>query len=340
MPNMKLGEILKFIRTDIFGLSLLDFSELMSLSSSALQRYESEEFGKKFTNNKYLKLRDISERISSVVFEGYEIVRKTKKVNIDNNVIKMGFNTKIKDELDVLYIKNETSTKENINRLKSINISTENGLAEYIYTFFLLYLGMEVNEDDMVFKKNINGIIKIVDTNKDRISDYKKCLLEAKGECFITGTSMVHLSEDSGEVLIRKAKTGNVKLLILDPDWIDKNSQLLTFLDNDSDRKEFSFEIRNSIRKLKAIRRRLDKSLSNKIILKKYSTIFPYIITGYENINHGKMVVEITDYLPESFRPRFTLQKSKNNDFYNVIKRKFDSLWNNQELTREVTLDE
>jgi len=199
---------------------------------------------------------------------------------------------------------------------------------------------MEVNEDDMVFKKNINGIIKIVDTNKDRISDYKKCLLEAKGECFITGTSMVHLSEDSGEVLIRKAKTGNVKLLILDPDWIDKNSQLLTFLDNDSDRKEFSFEIRNSIRKLKAIRRRLDKSLSNKIILKKYSTIFPYIITGYENINHGKMVVEITDYLPESFRPRFTLQKSKNNDFYNVIKRKFDSLWNNQELTREVTLDE
>ena len=162
MPNLKLGEILKFIRTDIFGLSLLDFSELMSLSSSALQRYESEEFGKKFTNNKYLKLRDISERIASVVFEGYEIVRKTKKVNIDNNVIKMGFNTKIKDELDVLYIKNDLSTKDNINRLKSINISTETGLAEYVYTFFLLYLGMEVNEDDMVFKKNINGIIKIV----------------------------------------------------------------------------------------------------------------------------------------------------------------------------------
>jgi hypothetical protein len=42
---------------------------------------------------------------------------------------------------------------------------------------------------------------------------------------------MIHLSEDSGDILIEKAKHGNVKLLILDPDWIEKNNQILTFLD-------------------------------------------------------------------------------------------------------------
>jgi hypothetical protein len=104
-------------------------------------------------------------------------------------------------------------------------VLTKDGLTEFLYTFFLYYSGMDITENH-IFKKTTNYFIKIVDTNKDRISDYKKCLIEAKGECFITGTSMIHLSEDSGDILIEKAKHGNVKLLILDPDWIEKNNQI------------------------------------------------------------------------------------------------------------------
>jgi hypothetical protein len=45
--------------------------------------------------------------------------------------------------------------------------------------------------------------------------------------------------------------------------------------------------------------------------IKTYSAIFPYIITGFDNGETGKSVVEITDYIPEKNRPRFTLHKIK-----------------------------
>jgi transcriptional regulator with XRE-family HTH domain len=332
---MPLGEVLKFIRTKIFGISLLDFGELMNISFSTLQRYESGDFGKKFNNNRYIKLRDISEKLSSVVFDEYKIVRKSKKFYINNSVTKIGFNKKIKDELEIVYLHSNLSCKENIDKLKNMDISSKDNLTEFIYTFFLLYTGTEITEN-VVFKKSSSDFIKIVDTGKDRISDYKNCLMEAKGECFITGTSMVHLSEDSADVLVEKVKFGCVKLLILDPDWIEKHNEILTFLDCEEDRKEFSYEIRNSIRKLKAIKRSLPDEIESKMSIKTYSTVFPYIVTGYESKDYGKMVVEITDYVPEKFRPRFTLHKNKGNDLYNIIKRKVYSLWNNTILTKEV----
>jgi len=333
--NMQLGKVIKFIRTEIFGISLLDFGELMNMSFSALQRYENGDFGKKFSNNKYIKLRDISEKLSSVVFDEYKIVRKSKNFYISNDVTKIGFNKKIKNELGILYSSSNLSCKENIDKLKNMDVSDKDSLTGFIYTFFLLYAGIEVIED-VVFKKSSSDFIKIVDTGKDRISDYKSCLMEAKGECFITGTSMVHLSEDSADILVDNVKFGCVKLLILDPDWIEKHNEILTFLDCEEDRKQFSYEIKNSIRKLKAIKRSLPEGLQNRIDIRTYSTIFPYIVSGYENKECGKMVVEITDYVPERFRPRFVLHKNKGNDLYDIIKRKVYSLWNNTRLTKEV----
>lgn len=333
--NVQLGKVIKFIRTKIFGISLLDFGELMNTSFSALQRYENGDFGKKFSNNKYIKLRDISKKLSSVVFDEYKIVRKSKNFYISNDITKIGFNKKIKDELEMLYSSSKLSSNENINKLKNIDVSNKDNLAEFIYTFFLLYAGIEVIEN-IVFKKSSSDFIKIVDTGKDRISDYKSCLLEAKGECFITGTSMVHLSEDSSDILVDKVKSGCVKLLILDPDWIEKHNEILTFFDCEEDRKEFSNEIKNSIRKLKAIKRGLPEEFQNRIDIRTYSTIFPYIVSGYENKECGKMVVEITDYIPERFRPRFILHRNKDNDLYDIIKRKVYSLWNNTTLTKEV----
>lgn len=332
---MNLGEVIKFIRTEIFGLSLLDFGEILNLSSSTLQRYEYDDFGKKFTSNKYIKLRDISERISGAIFNEYAVVRKTKNFYVNNDITKMGFNKKIKNELEKLYEKSKYYCKDNFEKLKNIDIETENGLIEFIYTFFLLYIGADIEE--IKYERNVNEFIKIVDTNKDRISDYKKCLSEAKGEIFITGTSMVHLSEDSGHILQEKAKEGVIKLLILDPDWIEKHSEILTFLDYE-DRKEFSYEIKNSIRKLKALKRGLSNHLFDRISIKTYCTIFPYIITGYSYKESGKLVVEITDYIPETFRPRFTLQKNEKNNLYNLIRKKFNSLWNNDILTNEVQI--
>ncbi|SHF23572.1 hypothetical protein SAMN05444392_11173 [Seinonella peptonophila] len=188
-------------------------------------------------------------------------------------------------------------------------------------------------------KINYDGFIKITDSPNDRISDYKKCLLEAKGNCFISGTSMIHLAEDSAYILKEKLYVGEIHLLILDPGWIKNNFSILTFIDDDDDKKQFHYEIRNSIRKLNQLRKKLPDKLITRLKIKTYSTIFPYIVTGFDNGEAGKLVVEITDYLPEKKRPRFTLQKvAGKQTLYEQIKKKFYSLWNNESITRELQI--
>jgi transcriptional regulator with XRE-family HTH domain len=180
------------------------------------------------------------------------------------------------------------------------------------------------------------GILKLTDSPDDRIADYKNCLLEATGDCLISGTSMIHLSEDSGYLLKEKLVTGSVSLLILDPSWISTNASILTFIADKEDREEFHFEIRNSIRKLKEVRKSVSPELASRLRIKTYSTIFPYIITGFDAGEEGKLVVEITDYVPDKFRPRFTLTKQDNGTFYEQVKRKFFSLWNDDSITKEI----
>lgn len=183
---------------------------------------------------------------------------------------------------------------------------------------------------------NDYGIIKLTNSPIDRIFDYKNCLLEAKGDCFISGTSMIHLTEDSSEILKEKLQSGNLYLLILDPDWIEKHYAIITFIDEDA-RQDFHFEIRNSIRKLNQLRKSLPQKLVSRLKIKTYSTIFPYIMTGYDNGETGKIVFEITDYIPEKNRPRFTLEKiNSQSAFFDQVKSKFFSIWNNQSISKEI----
>lgn len=183
---------------------------------------------------------------------------------------------------------------------------------------------------------NDYGIIKLTDSPIDRIFDYKNCLLEAQGDCFISGTSMIHLTEDSSDIMKEKLRTGKLYLLILDPDWIKKNYSILTFIDEDA-KQEFHYEIRNSIRKLNQLRKSLPQELIPRLKIKTYRTIFPYIITGFDNGETGKLVFEITDYIPEKNRPRFTLQKiNGKKTFFEQVKSKFFSIWNNQSISKEI----
>lgn len=182
-----------------------------------------------------------------------------------------------------------------------------------------------------------NGILKISNNNSDRISDYKKCLENAEGEIFITGTSMIHLSEDSASILIEKSKKCSVKLLILDPNWAKENYLLFTFLENDNDKMDFHLEIRSSIRKLLNINRAIKNKGFKTLQIRTYKTFFPYIITGYYSTKSTRAVVEITDYIPSMVRPRLTLNKSSTEVcLYSQIKEKFDQLWDSEFLTEEI----
>jgi hypothetical protein len=150
-----------------------------------------------------------------------------------------------------------------------------------------------------------------------------KIVCLAAGDCFISGTSMIHLTEDSSDILRDKLLTGDVYLLILDPDWIESNSCLLTFI--------------QEIRKLNQLRKSLPQKLIPRLQIKTYSTVFPYIVTGFDNGETGKLVFEITDYIPEKNRPRFTLNKIKGqHTLFEQVKNKFFSIWNNQYISKEI----
>lgn len=193
------------------------------------------------------------------------------------------------------------------------------------------------SECGMHHQFNHYGIIELSDSPNDRIVDYKNCLLEAEGDCFISGTSMIHLTEDSSDILKDKLREGRVHLLILDPDWIKKNAAVLTFIMDEEGRREFHHEIRNSIRKLDQLRKSLPQEIAHHLMIKSYSTIFPYIITGFDSGKAGKIVVEITDYVPEKNRPRFILNKiNGKHTLYEQVKAKFFSLWNNESLVKEI----
>lgn len=77
--------------------------------------------------------------------------------------------------------------------------------------------------------------------------------------------------------------------------------------------------------------------MTSRLKIKTYSTIFPYIITGFDAGEIGKLVFEITDDIPEKGRPRFTLYKTnENRSLYQQVKNKFFSLWNNKSIVKEI----
>jgi hypothetical protein len=133
-----LGELISYIRTKIFGLSLLDFSELMNQSSSALQRYENNDFGVKFNKNKHIKIKELSEKIAAIVFDEHKIIRKTKNFYVNSNITKIEYN--IKKKLLSIYSTKNPDQIIQLSKLESIDSSTKEGLTEFLYTYFLYFI--------------------------------------------------------------------------------------------------------------------------------------------------------------------------------------------------------
>jgi transcriptional regulator with XRE-family HTH domain len=180
------------------------------------------------------------------------------------------------------------------------------------------------------------GILKSTVNPHDRVADYKNLFLEAHGDIFVSGTSMISFSEDSAGLIPAMVRNGShIRLLIIDPLWIRDNCHLLSFLPSPEAREQFHLEVLNSIGKLRAIYESLPDESKEHYCLKSYRTIFPYIVTGFRHDNGGRCVVEITDYLPQRERPRFTLSFTEQPSFFDMVSQKFEALWNS-DLTETV----
>ena len=179
------------------------------------------------------------------------------------------------------------------------------------------------------------GIVELASDQGGRIGSYKNCLQDAQGEILVSGTSLLHITDDSKDLLARKlADSCSIRTLIMDPDWIEENSGLLTFLRDSRARKRFRYEIDASIDRLHDLRDSVDGKSSLEV--RSYRTIFPYIMTGYRSPEASCIVVEITDYIPSNERPRFTLVPNESSmGLFEVVVAKFNELWNSR-LVRKV----
>lgn len=182
------------------------------------------------------------------------------------------------------------------------------------------------------------GIIQLSSGKEDRISEYKQCLLAATSEILVSGTSLLHITEDSLGILAQKLETCTVRMLIMDPDWIEHHAGLLTFLRNERARQRFRYEIDASIDRLQELHSTLPADRAGALAVRAYATVFPYIMTGCQapEANDSRLVVEITDYIPSDRRPRFTLTpRGSEPVLYKLVVSKFDELWNSS-FVREV----
>ena len=182
------------------------------------------------------------------------------------------------------------------------------------------------------------GIVKLSCQRDDRISDYKGCLLGATGEILVSGTSLLHITEDSLGLLAKKLETCTMRFVMMDPDWIERNAEVLTFLRIDGAKRRFRYEIDASIDRLRDLQSILSKGQRHSLRARAYSTIFPYILTGYLANDPGdsRIVVEITDYIPSEMRPRFTVVPSGSEQgLFEIVVAKFEELWNSP-FVREV----
>lgn len=166
----ELGDILRFIRVKVFGLSLLDFGELIGLSSSSYQRYENNLFGKAFDKNKYLKLKTISDAISKAVFEDLTLYRKSKMVSVNKQSTKIDFNLKLKAMLNEIYRRVFAQRPDHIAVLERHIVDNKENFQEYLYLFFLLFSekSADVDINNIIVRTEFDGNSKKLFSEKAR----------------------------------------------------------------------------------------------------------------------------------------------------------------------------
>lgn len=182
------------------------------------------------------------------------------------------------------------------------------------------------------------GIERLSSDRDDRIREYKQCLSAATGEVLISGTTLLHITEDSLGLLAQKLDTCRMRILLMDPDWIEDNANVLTFLRMEGARKRFRYEIDASIDRLRDLRSQVPAERAASLEVRAYATVFPYILTGCQAqaLADSRIVVEITDYIPSESRPRFTVVPSSSGaGLYEMVVAKFEELWNSP-FVREV----
>jgi len=219
------AEVLKIIRKEVFGLSILEFGELIGFSSSTYQRFERDDFGKKLGESKYSKLRDIAKGISNALFNETEASREARTISINKYKTQVDFNSHLQRQLSSLYKNSIFFDPSKENKLQGYKIANKEEFEDYLYYAFLCFTDADIDSEfldcrlnEHILKSGLFGVWnKRAEIPTQHLIEKMK---QAKKSIEILGYIVFFLIDhpDFGEILTNKKNTScNIRILLGDP---------------------------------------------------------------------------------------------------------------------------
>lgn len=206
---------------------------------------------------------------------------------------------------------------------------------------FRLLRGLDTKIDNLLVKSttSISGIKRVSESHQ-RIEDYRAVALSCKKEVVILGTALRNITMDL-ETLGSLADAGKkVRLLMLDPDFLDDNPDISLEIQRVIGLDNLSVEARTSVDRILAFNKKRSKGKALELGL--YSAI-PTIggAVSDPGKHTSKMFFELFLYGRSIYnRPRFWLEMQVMDEIslYNHVLNLMEQLWKDAKKVNNISL--
>lgn len=170
-----------------------------------------------------------------------------------------------------------------------------------------------------------------VSTGSGRIEAFQQIVERSKHRTIFVGLAMSNLAKYARRTLTERASQVPIDLLMLDPDFLDRNPALADKLQEFLDIPDFAIMVRRSFDALRDFAQAWNKNPENrhKIGLKVYETIptMSMVMIDPED-DTGEIIIEFFLYQSGEYRPRFHLLKTESDQsLFNRVREEFVRLW-------------
>lgn len=134
--------LIRYIREEILGLSLLKFGLAIDISHATCCRYENNDFGKNFQKNKKEKLRKLAESLARVLPSDMDLVHAAVGRGQDAyDAVRLGFCEKIKSRLLTVYQESEFFNQSDFEYLSQLDLAVQENFIGFLYVMLMIFSG-------------------------------------------------------------------------------------------------------------------------------------------------------------------------------------------------------
>jgi hypothetical protein len=174
----------------------------------------------------------------------------------------------------------------------------------------------------------MTGLENISPTGEQRIDEFRRLFKEAKHEIFACGTAQMNVSRDTLDILSDKLDSCRVRILMLDPEVLEKSEIYVDAIEKTLKRQSFLEDVRISYQNFIRFQNELDSTKRKQFSLRVYYSIptMNFYVTDHDTEN-AKMVIELFPYSCGFERPRLILQPRVRPALYEYLHSCFEKMW-------------